>query len=101
MTSNRGDPPIYRLWNLSTSHITLRDAKLLSDSRCLVVYEHEYGWLVLVPQDDVGEAMTEVAEYGHSEALQTLLRLAHERDIRMIRFDCDGDLVAGLETFGW
>jgi hypothetical protein len=56
---------------------------------------------VLVPQDDVDEAMREVAEWGHSEALQTLLRLAHERDIRMIRFDCDGDLVAGLETFGW
>jgi hypothetical protein len=47
------------------------------------------------------ETVTEVAECGHSEALQALLRLGHERDIRMIRFDRDGDLVTGLETFAW
>ena len=101
MTFSPAEPTVYRYWDLSTGHITLHDTKLLSDSPCLVVYEHEYGWTVLVPQDELDEALAEIAEHGHSAALRTLLRLANSRDIRMIRFDRDGDLVAGLETFRW
>lgn len=101
MISNPSAPTDYRFWNLSTRHITLHDTKLLLDSPCLVVYEHEYGWTVLVPQDDVEETLTMVSDHGHSGALRTLLLLANKREIRMIRFDRDGDLVAGLPAFRW
>jgi hypothetical protein len=101
MTSKPSEPPAYRVWNLSTRHIPLRDAKLLPDSPCLVVYEHEYGWLVLVPQDDVNETLDDLADRGFSEALRNILRRANEQDVRMVRFDADGDLAAGLEQFDW
>jgi hypothetical protein len=99
MTSNSAEPAVHGFWDLSTRHITLEDAKLLLDSPCLDVYEHECGWAILVPQEGVEQTLTRIAEQGHSEAFRTLLRLAHDRGIRMIRFDRDGELVAGLSTF--
>ncbi|MEQ8788682.1 MAG: hypothetical protein RIC55_20395 [Pirellulaceae bacterium] len=101
MATSSTEPIVYSFWDLSTRHITLSDTRLLLDSPCLIVYEHECGWTVLVPQDDLHDALSQVAQHGHSTALRSLLRLAHQRDIRMIRFDRDGDLVAGLKQFDW
>ncbi|MEQ8789931.1 MAG: hypothetical protein RIC55_26790, partial [Pirellulaceae bacterium] len=94
MTSNPVEPTAYQFWRFSTGHITLHDAKLLLDWPCLVVYAHEYGRTVLVPQDELNDAMAEIAERGRSAALRSLLLLDNSRDIQMIRFDREGDLVA-------
>jgi hypothetical protein len=97
------EPTVYRYWDLSTKHISLEDAGLLVllETDRLTVYPYEYGFHVLVPQDDVDETLDDLADQGFSEALRIILRRAYEQGVRMVRFDADGDLVIGLEQFDW
>jgi hypothetical protein len=103
MTSSKTEPIIHRYWDLSTKHISLEDAGRLAlhEMGCLTVYPYEYGFYVLVPQDDVDETLDDLADQGFSEALRIILRRAYEQGVRMVRFDADGDLVRELEQFDW
>jgi hypothetical protein len=103
MTSSKTEPTIHRYWDLSTKHISLEDAGRLAllEMGCLTVYPYEYGFYVLVPQDDVDETLDDLADQGFSEALRIILRRAYEQSVRMVRFDADGDLVGELEQFDW
>jgi hypothetical protein len=102
-SSAANEPTVYRYWDLSTKHISLEDAGRLAlhEMGCLTVYPYEYGFYVLVPQDDVDETLDDLADQGFSEALRIILRRAYEQSVRMVRFDADGDLVGELERFDW
>jgi hypothetical protein len=53
------------------------------------------------PEADQEAFLAEVLKAGYSEALVRIFRMAYREEADMIRLDCDGMQIEGLETFNW
>jgi len=81
---------IKRMLDLSTSHMTKGDAELMSDR-----HGHYCGSLPRIVQH---------AHEGFSVDLRAIYRAAAlqgDREVRLINFDQDADVLEGLPTFDW
>jgi hypothetical protein len=98
------------MWELSTSHMTQRDATILDGSCgfsdlpriCL----HDHGYIVFVgggsPEELVGP-LRNITERGLSEAFYAIYLAAATDPMPpvLINFDPEGDVINGLPTFDW
>lgn len=100
--------------DICSCHVTREDMTKLeavSDQRAGYRYvincvAYENGVIIFVPfveepEQDQEAFLAEVLKAGYSEALVKIFRMAYREQADMIRLDCDGMQVAGLETFNW
>jgi len=106
-TARANQNAIVPILEISTAHISHETNDWISravefsdlgiDYTRLIIYpKATYGWLVLVPQDDLEETLE-----GVPEDLQNLMRFAVERGAKWIMLDGDAPVVDGLPTFEW
>lgn len=107
--------PILKFLDLSTAHITSKDAKLLKKytaaeghppGSALIAYPYEYGWTVstsgmLNDKADREECLAGMREEGFSEHFVNMMVYAADNETQMVRLDRDGDCEPGLPTFDW
>jgi hypothetical protein len=92
------DPFIFRVLDISTSHMTAKDAVKLSDpERNMSAYElSEYGWLAYI-----GELEHNWPKGVMSAAFRLVLKVAKQMGCEWVRFDRDGREYPELKTFEW
>jgi hypothetical protein len=113
MTPNiytRKRPYIGKMLDVSTSHITENDAKLLDESDSkkqssisrnpLSAFSKGVGWLVNIPATDE-EVFKEILNYGYSNEFVELVKVALNHDCDWINLDCDGAEIEDLPKFDW
>lgn len=91
----------YRVLAVSTGHITEQDNLLLQaaadDPDETMVMGRKTGYFIKLYAGDSPLNY----RHGYSEALNRLIRLAHEAGFQMIELDCDASLIDGLDVFDW
>ena len=90
---------ITKMLDVSTGHMTLRDAETMCDSSVIHYELDEYGWLVYVPNED-DETFAEYAQ-DRSTAFRDVLLRARELDCAYVHFDRDGPIDGSLKLFDW
>lgn len=108
---NISNPDCIRTYlDLSTAHITQKDAdKLTDDSRSrttglpLRCCEHEYGFTIFTCPDDVEVQIKAVKGRGFSQALCDLYEhvVVNMPHVGIINFDADAPQCDTLPTFDW
>ena len=100
--------PIKNYLDVSTSHVTEEDAKILdslhdSGEDPTRVIPKRFGWWVNVPDDDEWiERSTEGwKDRGMSDAFIGLLNYARTKGCSWVNLDSDADYEDGLPTFEW
>jgi hypothetical protein len=106
--------PMQKLLDLSTAHITSKDARLLEayradrkpSGKALVAYPFEYGWTVsttgmLDGAADRADRLTAIRNEGFSEHFIRVLNHAADQDAVLVRFDADADFEPDLPRFDW
>ena len=103
-------PLIGKFLDISTSHITKKDARLLDrtvGSNPLIVYKYPEGFFVLVPEKFdrknkyFHQELALAKKFGYSKALLNILRKAYAKNCWFVRLDCDGTVYSDLPTFKW
>ncbi|WNC17938.1 hypothetical protein [Brevibacillus brevis] len=89
---------ITKVLELSTAHISEETNGLIEqDVLGIVAYEKaEYGWLLLVPQDDYEEETRSLPD-----DLKAIFDLAQEHDCVWVMLDRDGYMYDSLPVFDW
>ncbi len=87
---------INKYLDLSTAHLTEREASMLTASNVLgvVIVPHTYGAFVNV-------AAAELGDFSDVPNLLAVMKFAQANDCTWINFDADGETVATLPTFSW
>lgn len=101
MTHNTSSPYILKVLDVSTSHITDKDDKLLAGSDfpgCAISYAYGYSVIVLKAQPDIVESYR---RYGMSEEFCRVYTWAEKLDVAEVRFDRDGTVYEDLPEFDW
>lgn len=106
--------PIMKMLDLSTAHITSKDADLLRTYRAdengpdkaLTAYPYEYGWTVstsgmLDGGADREEKIAAMRAEGFSDHFVNMMTHAADLDVAMVRLDRDAECEPGLPTFDW
>lgn len=108
--------PILTFLDISTCHITSKDAEVLRRIRPgngthlapprLIVQPYEYGWTIstsgmLDGDEDRAERLAAMIDEGFSEHFIKMMLYAADNGTQMVRLDCDAGLEPGLPTFDW
>lgn len=101
--------PTYKTADISTSHITESDSKLLSEfskdgNAMFPVIEYEYGFFIPVPPEEVWEdhdVEKKLKEQGFSEMFIQLIKTCIEEDLRLLNLDCDAAITKELPASSW
>jgi hypothetical protein len=91
--------------DLSSSHLSPRDVIALSrtDNPPVRVSQHEYGWVVFITAEGLGEKGNQMRAYGYTRTFIAIYMAAASMDTApiLINFDRDGDTNPAFETFDW
>jgi hypothetical protein len=103
---------IYQYWDVSTTHITANDDKLLAahvakfehaprdqDDYPSVLYPYDGGYWLFVSDHTDEERKQEFGARGFSDAFIGLLKFAAMRDIWWIKLDSEGNIYDDMPTF--
>lgn len=94
---------IVKAVDVSTAHITRRDAELMSND-CMVVprcQSHEYGFTIFVGVDLKCGAREDLIEAGLSAALIDLVEAAQRQKALLLNLDRDATVFPKLPRFDW
>lgn len=81
---------------LSTTHLTEDDNQRLADGEPAPLFNADAGYILVIEEDPA----VELAEFSSAfRALVTALR--DHLGYAYVRFDMDGEIIAGLPTFDW
>lgn len=103
-----GNPYLKKVLDISTSHITLEDNKLLSlqteelPSQGPCVYNYLEGYFVFVSSnpDNFKSDLVEWEKHFSPEFCRIMLH-AHTIGVNYVQFDADGVEYKDLKTFSW
>lgn len=94
-----------RFADISTGHLTAHDDAILrghaEHHNGLLVYAYPGGYFIVVISDDRDEQIRIIRESGLSTAFESIYRAAIDQDIRLLRFDRDGDHQPDYPTCAW
>jgi hypothetical protein len=106
--------PLQKMLDLSTGHITSKDAELLrryksegnDSAMALTCYPFAYGWTVstsglLDPLAGRAERLDEMRKEGYSEHFIAVMTHAADLGATLVRLDCDAEYEPGLPRFDW
>lgn len=107
--------PVQTFLDLSTAHITSKDAALLTkhvtegrpeDSMMFVYACGDYGWTVstagmLDTPFEREMRLAAMRDIGYSDHFVAMMTHAADLGVQMVRLDCDAELEPGLPTFDW
>lgn len=104
--------PSQKLADMSTCHVAKDDAGLLDKWAAITADPHalaplhvyaksEYGWYIIVPQDDFAEKAKELREAGASTSLVRLLRALADDGFTLLCLDRDGEVLPEFPKFDW
>ncbi len=94
---------IGRYLDCSTAHITKNDDALLTEGVDIRYDKHAYGyWIYVVcAEDDDGENVAVMQEYGFSKGFIELHQFAQKHRCGWIKLDRDGCDIPELKQFDW
>lgn len=91
--------------DISSSHLTVRDTELLTHvvKQPLRVTKHEYGWIIFINADSLGEKGNALRAYGYSRTFIAIYMAAATMDKSpiLINFDGSGAVNPEFPTFDW
>lgn len=88
--------------DVSTSHITRKDARLLEQGLGVgYIGSYEHGFVVLTHDRSDHKTTAEQRSVGLSESYIELMHIAREQGYYYLMLDSDAPTVEGLDTFNW
>jgi hypothetical protein len=91
------DPFIYKVWEISTAHITIQDEKLLQgDCTSFSCTVFDFGFSIPVIDDNI-----DVAKKNFSPEFAHLMEIAEELNVQYLVLDADGKQHSELPLFDW
>jgi len=100
------NPCIKKVLDVSFEHILESDERLLKNAGknpISTVYEYDYGYFVVIPQDmDVFEdEANNLKKNGYSEEFISLFLTAKELGCSYLQLDSEGETYSELTKFNW
>ena len=90
--------------DISTAHITERDASILDEMSCnlTIIPYQEYGWFIHVPDKEQLQFMIgDIKDSGLSRAFIQIITYAQEKGCDYILFDRDAPTISHLPIYDW
>lgn len=95
------DPYISMNLDVSTGHITKKDASLLDSSKAVVAHKYEEGYFVFVPEDPIESEEQVLTDAGFSKDFVNLMKLARRHGCKYLQLDRDGREYKDLPMHSW